>query len=64
MISRFEHKVLVREAQRFEVNRRAAPTRAKLKPRTRRVRLNEWNGLPLLERHRVCQIGSGFKSNR
>jgi hypothetical protein len=26
--------------------------------------LTEWNGLPLLERHRLCQIGSGFKSNR
>jgi hypothetical protein len=26
--------------------------------------LNEWNGLPLLERHRLCQIGSGLKSNR
>jgi hypothetical protein len=24
----------------------------------------EWNGLPLLERHRMCQIGNGLKSNR
>ena len=52
------------DGQQDQVNRPAATDDRQVEAPYRRVRLNEWNGLPLLERHRLCQIGNGFVSNR
>ena len=52
------------DGQQDQVNRPAATDDRQIEGPYRRVRLNEWNGLPLLERHRLCQIGNGFVSNR